>query len=298
MLVTFLWSTSWVLIKWGQSQVGPLTFAGMRYMLAFLVLLPFLLRRATRIELLSLSRSEWVKLILLGFLYYFITQGAQYFSLTLLPSVTVSLMLNLTSIFVVGLGIVWLNEKPGWIQWVGLILNLLGIYIYFAPVAFERGQLIGLIVIIVGLIANAIGSVIARDVNRVGRLSPLVVTAPSMGIGAALMLLTGALTEPAPTLQLSGWLMIIWMAVVNTAIAFTIWMYTMKSLTAMESTIINSTMLFQVAILAWLLLGEGLTGKEIIGIVVGGIGAVLVQVHLKAKAKKSAGEVPALDDIS
>jgi len=66
----------------------------------------------------------------------------------------------------------------------------------------------------------------------------------------------------------------------------------------MESTIINSTMLFQVAILAWLLLGEGLTGKEIIGIVVGGIGAVLVQVHLKAKAKKSAGEVPALDDIS
>lgn len=298
MLVTFLWSTSWVLIKWGQSQVGPLTFAGMRYMLAFLVLLPFLLRRATRTELLSLSRSEWVKLILLGFLYYFITQGAQYFSLTLLPSVTVSLMLNLTSIFVVGLGIVWLNEKPGWIQWVGLILNLLGIYIYFAPVAFERSQLIGLVVIIVGLIANAIGSVMARDINRVGRLSPLVVTAPSMGIGAALMLFVGVLTEPAPALQVSGWLMIIWMAVVNTAIAFTIWMYTMKSLTAMESTIINSTMLFQVAILAWVFLGEGLTSKQIIGIVVGGIGAVLVQVHLKANKKKSAGGIPAQTEVS
>jgi len=280
MLVTFLWSTSWVLIKWGQSQVGPLTFAGMRYMLAFLVLLPFLLRRATRTELLSLSRSEWVKLILLGFLYYFITQGAQYFSLTLLPSVTVSLMLNLTSIFVVGLGIVWLNEKPGWIQWVGLILNLLGIYIYFAPVAFERSQLIGLVVIIVGLIANAIGSVMARDINRVGRLSPLVVTAPSMGIGAALMLFVGVLTEPAPALQVSGWLMI------------------MKSLTAMESTIINSTMLFQVAILAWVFLGEGLTSKQIIGIVVGGIGAVLVQVHLKANKKKSAGGIPAQTEVS
>ena len=34
LLVTFLWSTSWVLIKFGLTGIPPLTFAGLRYSLA------------------------------------------------------------------------------------------------------------------------------------------------------------------------------------------------------------------------------------------------------------------------
>ena len=41
LLVTFLWSTSWVLIKIGLAEIPPLTLAGLRYSLAFLFLLPF-----------------------------------------------------------------------------------------------------------------------------------------------------------------------------------------------------------------------------------------------------------------
>ena len=40
LLVTFLWSTSWVLIKVGLDEIPALTFAGLRYTLAFLFLLP------------------------------------------------------------------------------------------------------------------------------------------------------------------------------------------------------------------------------------------------------------------
>lgn len=44
LFVTFLWSTSWVLIKLGlQASLPPVTFAGLRYTLAFLCLLPFVL---------------------------------------------------------------------------------------------------------------------------------------------------------------------------------------------------------------------------------------------------------------
>lgn len=40
--VTFLWSTSWVLIKIGLDDLAlpPLTFAGRRYLLAALIVLP------------------------------------------------------------------------------------------------------------------------------------------------------------------------------------------------------------------------------------------------------------------
>ncbi|MCB9443696.1 MAG: DMT family transporter [Ardenticatenaceae bacterium] len=45
LLVTFLWSTSWVLIKLGLQDIPPVTFAGLRYFLAFLALIPFYRRR-------------------------------------------------------------------------------------------------------------------------------------------------------------------------------------------------------------------------------------------------------------
>ena len=44
LFVTFLWSTSWVLIKIGLTDIPALTFAGLRYGLAFLCLLPFFFR--------------------------------------------------------------------------------------------------------------------------------------------------------------------------------------------------------------------------------------------------------------
>jgi drug/metabolite transporter (DMT)-like permease len=41
LLVTLLWSTSWVLVKFGLADIPALTFAGLRYTVAFLCLLPF-----------------------------------------------------------------------------------------------------------------------------------------------------------------------------------------------------------------------------------------------------------------
>ena len=51
----------------------------------------------------------------------------------------------------------------------------------------------------------------------------------------------------------------------------------------MESSIINGTMLIQIAILAWIFLGESITIKEISGMVIATIGAMLVQIKLRKK---------------
>ena len=112
LLVTFLWSTSWVLIKVGLDEIPALTFAGLRYTLAFLLLLPFALRRRHLADLGQLSRGTWLQLIALGLLFYAITQGAQFLGLTYLPAITVNLLLSFTIIVVVVLGIWILGELP------------------------------------------------------------------------------------------------------------------------------------------------------------------------------------------
>jgi drug/metabolite transporter (DMT)-like permease len=279
LFVVFLWATSWVLIKIGLREVPPLTFAGLRYSLAFVCLLLALLFTYGKKPLRTLPRRTWGRLLLLGLLYYAGTQGASFVALACLPAVTVNLLWSFSSVTVALLGIVWLSERPSLFQWLGVILALFGALIYFYPVAFPQGQLFGVLVAVLGVLANAASSIIGRSVNRSRESHPLVVTAVSMGIGSIVLLVVGVAVEGLPAIGLQSWAIIGWLALVNTAFAFTLWNHTLRTLSAMESSIINSTMLVWIPIFAVLFLGERVSGKAIVGLVAVGVGVLIVQLR-------------------
>ena len=279
LFVTFLWSTSWVLIKIGLQDIPALTFAGLRYSLAFVCLLPLALQPAYRADLKKLKRDDWQRLIILGLLFYTLTQGAQFLGLAYLPAVSVNLILNFTPIIVAFLGVVLLAEQPTRFQMAGVMVFLVGNVLYFYPASFPASQWIGLAAVIVGVIANAFSSVLGRRVNQDARIPVVIVTITSMGIGSMFLLVTGIILQGLPHLSFTSWAIIGWLAVVNTAFAFTLWNHTLRTLPAMESSIINSTMLVQIAILAWLFLGEGLNLQKIAGMSLAGLGAVAVQLR-------------------
>ncbi len=281
LLVTFLWSTSFIIIKWGLAEIPPLTFAGLRYALAFLCLLPFVLTKQKLEGIKRLRKKDWLRLIFLGILFYSFTQGAQFVGLSLLPAVTVSLMLNFTPVVVAVMGIFLIAEKPSLLQWSGVIFFVTGILIYFFPVLFSADQALGLGVMIIGIIANAGSAILGRSINREGIFHPIVVTVISMGIGSFILLFTGIITEGLPNISPTNWYYLIWLAAINTAFAFTLWNLTLRSLTAMESSIINGTMLIQIAILAWIFIDEPITLKEGIGMIIAGAGVVIVQLRRK-----------------
>ncbi|MDP3150865.1 MAG: DMT family transporter [Ignavibacteria bacterium] len=279
LLVTFLWSTSFIIIKWGLVDIPPVTYAGLRYIIAFIIFIPFVLKKKYLTEIKKLSTSQWKKLTLLGLVFYTFTQGAQFLGLSLLPSVTVSLLLNFTPIIVAIAGIFLLKEKPSILQWIGSALFIVGIVTYFFPVALIGNKGLGLVIMLGGVLANAGSAIIGRDINRKKDISPLVITFISMGIGAIILILTGFGLNGFPALSLKNWLFLFWLAGINTAFAFTLWNLTLRSLTAMESSIINGTMLIQIAGLAWFFLGEAITIQEGIGMGIAAIGAVLVQMR-------------------
>lgn len=279
LLVTFLWSTSFILIKIGLGELPPFLFAGLRYILAFLCLLPFTLRPVNRNLIRGLSTHDWRRLIVLGLLFYAVAQGSAFFGLKYLRSAAVSLLLNFTTIIVALLGALWLAEQPVVHQWIGVLINIAGVMVYFYPVSFPTQQAVGLIAVAVGVLANAGSSLLGRRINREGRIPSIVVTTISMGVGAVVLLGTGFMTERFPRLELLHWGILAWLAVVNTALAFTLWNHTLRVLPAVESSIINNTMLVQVAVLSWLFLDESLGLREILGIVLAGLGALFVQLR-------------------
>ena len=137
----------------------------------------------------------------------------------------------------------------------------------------------------VGVLANAGSSLLGRELNRRGTLSPLLVTFVSMGIGSILLLSFGIVMQGFGSMAWQDWAVITWLAVINTSFAFTLWNHTLRTLTAVESSVINSLMMPQIAILAYVFLGEALSAKEIWGLILVGIGVLIVQLKRQNKVQ-------------
>ncbi len=282
LLVTFLWSTSWVLIKIGLDDLhlAPLSFAGLRYVLAAAILLPFGVRALRRAAVRPDARLTR-RVAVYGLLFVAVAQGAQFAALGLLPATAVNLVLSATPAAVVAIALLRREEAPSSTQLAGVALLVLGAVLYFGPFAIGADQALGIGVALVCLLAAAVSAHLGRGLARdaIGRVGGAIgLTSVSMGIGAIALLVAGVALEGWPALNLEGWLIVAWLAAVNTAFAFTIWNHTLRTLTAVESSVVNNTMTIQIAILAVVFLGERLGAAQVAGLLCASAGALVVQV--------------------
>jgi drug/metabolite transporter (DMT)-like permease len=279
LLVTFLWSTSWVLVKIGLRDLPALTFAGLRYMLSSLILLPLAFRRSQRQALAQIGWGGWIRLTVLGIFYYTLTQGTQFLGLVYLPATTFSLLLSFTPILVALLSLPFLHEKlsPG--QWAGSALYLAGLALFTYPWQDLNLSILGILVGCLSVFSNAVSTILGRYVNREAKLEAVTITAVSMTIGSGILLAAGLAVEPLPQLSPMSWAIVGWLAVVNGAFAFALWNHTLRSLQALESSLINNTMLYQIAVLAWIFLGESISWVQIAALVIAGSGVMLAQLR-------------------
>jgi drug/metabolite transporter (DMT)-like permease len=283
LLVTFLWSTSWILVKIGLDEHGldPLSFAGMRYALAALILLPFgirAMRAANRAE--PLGGRLLVRVAIYGLLFVAVAQGAQFAALAVLPATAVSLVLSSIPMWVALMALAGGSERATIGQAAGIGLLTLGAFLYFGPFEVEASAAIGFVAAAVCVGAAAVSSHLGRRLARdaISRLGgPIGLTASSMAVGAIVLLGVSIALEGWPTLDLTGVLIIGWLALVNTAFAFTLWNHTLRTLTAVESSVVNNTMTIQIAVLAIVFLRERLGPLQLVGLLLAAAGAAIVQ---------------------
>ena len=255
-VVTFLWSTSWVLIKIGLQDLPALLFSGMRYALAFLILLSLAFQPALRPLYTKLKIRHWLLLLVYGLVLYSLAQGALFLGLAGLPAASVGLMLNFTSLLVAFMGLIFLKEKLRWLGWCGIALSTAGAVVYYYPISIPPSQAARLLAVSIGVLANAVAVILGRHINHREYLPPVAVTAISMGVGGFVLLAVGLGLDGFPHLTWKLWAIIAWLSLVNTAFAFTLWNHTQRTLQAVETSLVNNTMLVQIALLVWVFLGE------------------------------------------
>ncbi|HEX5039071.1 MAG TPA: DMT family transporter [Candidatus Limnocylindria bacterium] len=287
LLVTFLWSTSWVLIKVGLDDLDlrPLSFAGLRYGLAAAILLPFGLRAIARArrsaEHARPDSRLWRLVVIYGLLFVAVAQGAQFAALAVLPATAVNLILSTIPAAVAMLALSTAHERPSPAQIGGIAILILGGVLYFGPFELTPVGVPGVVAALACVAAAAVSAHLGRALARdaIGRLGgPIGLTASSMAVGAVALLGVGVAVEGWPQLDLAGVAIIGWLAVANTAFAFTLWNHTLRTLTAVESSVVNNTMTVQIAVLAIVFLDERLGPLQLVGLLLAAAGAAVVQV--------------------
>lgn len=278
LLVTLLWSTSWVIIRWGlddeNDRLPPLTFAGLRYGLAAALLVGWI-RTGPRRAVHGIERSAWPRLVALGAVMYALTQGAQFVAIDSQPAATTNLFLAMTPLAVAVTSATVLGEHTTRRQQIGALVVIVGAAVYFGG---ELGATpVGIAAALVCLVANAASALLGRAVNRTARHSALAVTSASMSVGAVLLLAAGLVVDGTPHVSWSAAAIVVWLAVVNTAFAWTWWNQAQRVLTATEAAAINTTMAVQIPLLAWVFLDERLGVPEIAGIAIVVVGVAAMR---------------------
>ena len=273
-LVTFLWSTSYVLTKIGLRQLPPLTFAAYRYVIASAVLLAIALMRSRGHAI--TVKADLLKIFLFGVAGYSVAQGLQCVGLFYLPAVAVTFLLNFTPVMVLLFGMVFLREYPTFLQVAGMALALLGAYLFFlAPLS--GAELTGVAATLLSGLGWAAYMVSSRQFLRKEEFKPLHLTALSMFFGAITLFIWALLTERPVEIFLREWAILLWLSLVNTALAFVLWNHALKQMKAFQLSVLQNTMLIQIGILAWIFLAEELTAAKITAMLMVFAGVLIVQ---------------------
>jgi len=258
---------------------NPLAFAAYRYILASSILLLFTFYRY-KSSIINFSLNRILIFLLLGFTGYFTAQGLQFLGLYYLPAVTVTFILNLTPIFVLILSIIFLKEKPSYTQFIGILLTLCGVIIFFHNDISFLKNFIGISLTFISGISWAIYMIIIRYYLRESREKVLPLTSNTMTLGSLMLLGTAFLKGNIIPISFNIWIIILWLSIVNTALAFVLWNHALKTLKTYEQSILQNGMLIQITLLASIFLHEKLDMQKILGIIVVFIGILLVQLPI------------------
>ena len=287
LLTTAIWGSSFVVAKVGLRSMGPITLAGLRYFVAFLLLAPFLAHR--------LRSSGWPpprllrRLALLGISAYLVGNGAFFIALQVVPSTTVSFLMGLTPILILLGSLLWLKETPTRWQTSGLVVSLAGTVLFFLP-GMQANVWRGIPILGLGILGFGFFGLLSRLMVRERQVDSLTLTAIPLAVGGAGLLAVGLPIEGWPQLTPVGLGIVLWLAVVNTAIAYLFYNHALQHMTALQMNLVLNLAPFVTAVLALTVLGEQLVTVQWAGMVVGTAGVALAQ---RGQTPRTPPETPA-----
>src|SRR5687767_8663483 len=189
LVLCVIWGSTWLFIKLGLSDLPPLTFAGIRFVIACAILL--ILIRARRIPLPE-SRRDWLLLAITGVLSFSLNYGLLFWGEQYISSGLAALLQATIPAF----GLVFAHfhlpgERMTWAKTFGVVLGVLGVAVIFSnQLAIAGGRaLAGCVALVLSSVFVAYSNVLVKAYGR--KLEPAILAAGQMFFGLIPLLLIG-----------------------------------------------------------------------------------------------------------
>jgi drug/metabolite transporter (DMT)-like permease len=273
-LICLIWGSTWLAIKVGLVGVPPFLGAGLRFLLATLLVGVALGIRHRRFQL---TRDDKICVLSLGLLVFWIDYAAVYWAETRISSGLTAILFSTMPLMTSLLSTYWTrSETLGGRKIAGILVGVLGTMLLFWP--HERlglEQALGMLAALGASLCAAINLVTMKKHGRHG--DPTVLNFLGMGIGAACLLGMSAALE--------GWSGVVWsrtnvlalvyLSVFGSVIAFSAYYYVIKR---MDATIVSlSTLIIPIVALV---LGRVFLHETVMPMAVAGVATILAGVAI------------------
>ena len=274
-----IWGGMYVVSKYVLDYIPPMTLLAIRLVIGGAALLLVMVA----------SRSPWVgvrdlpRMALLGFVGFGISLAAQFIGTRLSSASHGAVITSVTPAFILVFAASLLKERITWAKLAAVAIATAGVLLVVEqPGGFriEAGVFWGDVLLLVAGITWALYTVLGR--LAANRYPPVTVTTYATLTGILWVLpalpveLAGFAWKPLP---LAVWWGTVYLGVVSTALAFYLWNKGFTLMDAATGSLFFFAQPVVGAVLGWLLLGESLTARFLLGTAVVIAGGVLATRH-------------------
>ncbi len=280
-----LWSTAFVGVKVGLEDASPLRFAGVRFILSGLFLLPFWRNYK---ESVGMLRKHFKIVAVIGFFQIFLLYALFYWGMNRVPGATGAVIIGsaplMTALIArVGPEKETLSSK----KLVSILIGVLGILL----MTFDRnpfrldglGELMGILLLMLSMVASAIGNILVS--NNKFKVNAIALNSCQIFLGGVGLLLLSFILEPDGDIPWTPkfTLILIYLSFMS-ATAFSLWFYVLKMSDVKVSEINIWKFVIPVcgALLSWgLMPSEVPTRLSLLGMVI--VGGSVIALYLPAR---------------
>lgn len=221
-----------------------------------------------------LERNQILLCLLSGFLGIGLADTLYFRALNALGAAHMGIVGNLYSPLMILLAFVFLGERLNLQQCVGFSLVAAGVMVVSIPAQrgpVDRAHLRNVLTAALSILLMAASIIMVKRVLE--QHSVLWISTLRIGGGIAGLLLLGGLgrlrqasQEPTATITRASWVLLIAAALIGQFLSMLLWLYGYKYTTASVAAVLNESASVFIVLFAWLLLGEAITRRRLLGI--------------------------------
>ena len=279
LVLCLIWGSTWLFIKIGLNDLPPLSFAGIRFVIAVLIL--FTIIWARRVSL-PTSSADWGLLIVTGVLSFSLNYGLIFWGEQYVSSGLAALLQATIPVFGLVIAHFYLPQErmtPGRIA--GVVLGVCGVGVVFSNQLSVAGgrAFAGSVAMVLSSFFVAYSNVLIKA--RATKLDPAIIAAAQMFFGLIPLLLIGIPLEGNPFYfrwTAMAVISLFYLALVGSVVAFLLYYWLMRNMDVTKTMLIALVTPVVAVALGMIVLDEQLSWRTVVGglMIMAGIGLIVV----------------------